>query len=425
MNWKRNSFLILSLCLLVSTSLFAQTRSNSPYSIYGIGLLNDYSNPISFAMGGVGIAFQDQASLNPTNPASFASLKEKSFIFDAGFVMNSSKLSAVGISENSSYATLNHLMFGFQFSDKWKTSFGIIPFSDVGYNINVFESSDAVDEINHLYEGDGGITKAYWTNAFKVFKNFSFGVEAGLLFGKIERNHFMLFNETEYIFHNKHIGSNKYSDFYLKYGAQYDIELKEDLKLTIGAIYTAKTKIRTDSLSVTQLIQTPFDGTAAIIQTMDEVSLRGETTIPMEIGFGFMFTKKDKWKLGVDFEKQFWSKYTALDNDGPYKNSTRIAIGAEYIPDRNNVFSYYKRIKYRVGFRYENTPLYLNGTQINEFGISFGMGLPLRRSLSTINIGIEIGQFGEASNDLIKESFMKFKMGISMFQRWFEQRKYY
>ncbi len=64
-------------------------------------------------------------------------------------------------------------------------------------------------------------------------------------------------------------------------------------------------------------------------------------------------------------------------------------------------------------------------TQLNEFGISFGLGLPLRRSLSSINLGIEIGRFGKVSNNLVKETFFKFKLGISMHQKWFEQRKYY
>ena len=415
MNWKRNSILVLSLCLLFSANIFAQTRNNSPYSIYGITDLSDYSNPIGFAMGGVGISYQDNASINPTNPASFASFAEKSFVFDAGFTMNSSKLSSTSISEKASYATLNHLLFGFQLAKKWKTSIGLLPFSDVGYNINTYEDNIEVGEINHIYTGKGGLTKAYWANAFNICNNLSFGVETGFLFGEIERSHLMLLAETENVFHTKQSDVSNYSDFYFKFGVQYKKSIKENLNLTLGAIYSFKTEINTDSTSLIQLVQRPVAGVTDVVETIDENTISGQTTLPAVFGFGLMLTKKNHWKVGLDFEKQFWSKFKALNGGGTYKNSTRMAIGAEYIPDKSSVFSYYKRIRYRAGFRYEKTPLYINGEQINEFGISFGVGLPLRRSLSSINMGLEIGQKGKMSNNLIKDTFIRFKLGVSMF----------
>ncbi len=424
MKLRRNSILILSFCLLVTTNVLAQTRNNSPYSMYGIGIINDYSSPISFSMGGVGIAFQNQASLNPLNPASIASLKEQSFVFDAGLVMNSSKLSSTDISEKASYATLNHLLFGFQLVKNWKTSFGVIPLSDVGYNINSFESVDYIGDINHIYNGNGGITKAYWTNAFNISKNLSIGIEMGLLFGEIEQSHLMLIQETVNYFYTKEIKVNNYSDFYFKTGLQYNASLNENLDLTLGIIYSSKTNIKTISLSSVQLVLPPASGLTNVIETIDENSVIGETIIPGVLGFGIMLDNKKNLKLGFDLEKQFWSKYKSLDDEGSFKNSTRIALGAEYIPDKTSVFSYLKRISYRAGIRYEKTPLYVNAKQLNEIGISFGVGLPLRRSLSSINIGLEIGQFGSTSSQLVKDTFVKFKLGISMHQKWFVRRKY-
>lgn len=424
MKLRRNSILILSFCLLVTTNVLAQTRNNSPYSIYGIGIINDYSSPISFSMGGVGIAFQNQASLNPLNPASIASLNEQSFIFDAGLIMNSSKLSSTGITEKASYATLNHLLFGFQVAKNWKTSFGVIPFSDVGYDINSFESVDDVGNIGHIYNGDGGITKAYWTNAFNISKNLSIGIEAGLLFGEIEKSHLMLVEETTNYFYTKENNITNYSDFYFKTGLQYNISLKENLDLTFGVIYSSKTNIKTTSLTSVQLVLPPVAGLTNVIETIDESSVIGETVIPGVLGFGMMLDNKKNLKLAFDFEKQFWSKYKSFDVEGSFKNSTRIALGAEYVPDITSVFSYLKRISYRAGIRYEKSPLYVNAKQLSEIGISFGVGLPLRRSLSSINLGIEVGQLGNTSDQLVKDTFVKFKLGISMHQKWFVRRKY-
>jgi len=425
MKLRKNSVLVLSLCLLVTTSILSQTRNNSPYSIYGIGIVNDYSNPISFGMGGVGIAFQDQASLNPLNPASFGSLQEKSFIFDAGLVMNSSKLTSANLSEKASYATLNHLLFGFQLGKYWKTSFGLIPFSDVGYGINLYEErADLGKEINYIYKGSGGVSKAYITNAFNINKKLSVGVEMGIFYGKIERSYLQLLTDATYYFYTKESEIYDYKDFYWRLGIQYNTTFHENIKVTFGAIFSANTEVKTNLLMLTQLVQKPIAGYTDVIEDVKSLSVAGQTVIPGVFGIGMMIKNKENFKIGFDFEKQFWSKHKAFGEDGGMKNSTRIAIGAEFIPDRNSLFSYYKRIKYRAGLRYEKTPIYANGNQLNEIGISFGMGLPLRRTFSTINIGMEIGQLGKTSNNLIKDTFVKFKLGVSMHQRWFEQRKY-
>ncbi len=425
MKLKRNSIIILSLCLLITSSILSQTRTNTPYSIYGVGKINDNSNPINFSMGGIGIAFQDMASLNPLNPASIGSIMPQSFIFDAGLVMSSSKLTAENMSEKASYATINHLLFGFQLMKNWKTSFGLIPFSDVGYGINVYE--DRVDlnkEINHIYNGSGGISKAYITNTINVTKNLSIGVETGLYYGEIERSYLQLITDLSHAFYAKESEINTYKDFYWKLGVQYNASINDQLKITIGAILSLNTEVKTESQMLTQLVQKPIAGYTEVIEDIKSLNVSDQTVIPGVFGFGIMIRSKENLKIGLDVEKQFWSNHKAHNVDGGMKNSTRIAIGTEFIPDRNSLFSYYKRMKYRAGIRYEKTPLYINGTQLNEIGISFGIGLPLRRTFSTINFGMEIGQLGKISNNLIKDTFVKFKLGVSMHQKWFEQRKY-
>lgn len=102
----------------------------------------------------------------------------------------------------------------------------------------------------------------------------------------------------------------------------------------------------------------------------------------------------------------------------------RISLGGEYTPSLSTVSNYLQRITYRGGFRYSNSFLELRGQQINEFGISFGFGLPLPRTRSTINLAAEIGTRGTKSENLIKENYVRFTLGLSIFERWFIIRKY-
>ena len=79
---------------------------------------------------------------------------------------------------------------------------------------------------------------------------------------------------------------------------------------------------------------------------------------------------------------------------------------------------------YRAGARYNQTYLKINGKPINEFGISFGMGLPLPRSLTTVDLSIELGRRGTMNENLIRETFVNFTLGISIYERWFVKSRY-
>ena len=80
--------------------------------------------------------------------------------------------------------------------------------------------------------------------------------------------------------------------------------------------------------------------------------------------------------------------------------------------------------------RYEKTGLSVDGsgsnsnfTPIDDFGISFGLGLPLKR-LSTINMGFEFGKRGTLQNNLIQENYFNLRVGLSLTDmNWFIQRK--
>ena len=74
-----------------------------------------------------------------------------------------------------------------------------------------------------------------------------------------------------------------------------------------------------------------------------------------------------------------------------------------------------------AGFRYENTGLVINNTSINDYGMNFGLGLPV--GLSRINLGVEFGKKGTTSNNLIEENYFNLSVGLSLNDIWFKKRK--
>ena len=95
----------------------------------------------------------------------------------------------------------------------------------------------------------------------------------------------------------------------------------------------------------------------------------------------------------------------------------------EIIPDAENVNSFFKRVTYRGGLLYKRYPYLINGGQINNIAVTFGMSLPVG-TISRINIGFEVGKRGNLQKTLIKENYLKFLVGSSINNIWFIKRKF-
>lgn len=140
---------------------------------------------------------------------------------------------------------------------------------------------------------------------------------------------------------------------------------------------------------------------------------------------GITFQKADKFLITADYRYQNWKSFRAFGLSDSLANSYSIAVGGEITPDADNYGSYVARIRYRLGFYFNKTYLLLRGTQLNEYGISVGIGLPLRGMKTMMNIGGQFGSRGTVQGDLIKETYFKFVLGFSIYERWFHKRKYF
>jgi hypothetical protein len=64
----------------------------------------------------------------------------------------------------------------------------------------------------------------------------------------------------------------------------------------------------------------------------------------------------------------------------------------------------------------------INEKEINNFGITFGIGLPMA-NFSNLNLGFELGRRGTTDADLIEESYLKVNVGLSLNDKWFRKRQ--
>jgi len=417
---------VLFFLLFLHTALFAQIRIVSPYSRFGIGDLSDNNNAWNLSMGQLGIGMRSPIHVNYMNPASYSAFDSLSFVFEGGFNGIFVNLKSDFQNVSRSYASLGYLLFGMPVNKWWRTSFGIVPFSDVGYSVVTLEESEAMGTIARQYFGSGGISRLYWGNSVRFLKKFSVGFNISYLFGSMNREAAVLFPDSIFAMNFREVFRVNMSDLHYTFGAQYRTMLAKDLFVTAGAVYAPTLSMA----SKADIFATTFFSNAAGIETPRDTlfvtdAYKGRIVIPMMLGGGISFEKPDKWVAGVDYKWQNWEKFRAFGLSDSLVNSWQVSVGGEITPNIDNYNNYLARIRYRLGFNYGRSYLHLRGQDLNEYAITFGLGLPLRGIKTMLHVGGQYGSRGTTSSGLIRESYFKVVIGFSIYERWFIKRKYF
>jgi hypothetical protein len=77
-----------------------------------------------------------------------------------------------------------------------------------------------------------------------------------------------------------------------------------------------------------------------------------------------------------------------------------------------------------LGGHYQNSYLKIEDEQLKDYGISFGVGLPLRNRKSSFNLAIEAGRRGTLENSMIRENYMFLSFSVTLHDFWFMKRKF-
>jgi hypothetical protein len=408
--------------------LNAQNEISSPYSAFGLGFLSNINSIKNISMGGIGIGTRDNLSINIVNPASYTSFDTTSFLFEGGVAGNYLRLKSDKFDEVATSASISHLVFGFPVTRWWKSSIGLLPFSKVGYKVNSLTFQENIGNVLYTFEGNGGLSRVYWGNAIQPFKFLSLGVNASYLFGSIDRIQNVSFPDSSYYVNTKINNSVSIGDLYFDLGAQYFTQLKKNIKLVVGATYHPKVNLsaKKDYLARTSLGE--ISGVEFFRDTVDYRNEKGNVILPEGFGLGFSLTKSNYWLFGLDYKNDKWKNFRSFGESDSLVNSQSVALGGQITPDFASN-SYIKRIEYRLGGRYYQSYLKLRGKQLDGFGITFGLGLPLRSlavkgSKSMINISVETGKRGTTDNGLIQETYVNFYFGVSIYESWFFKRRY-
>lgn len=411
-------------CSLFIFNIQAQNEISTPYSSYGIGLVSHASNGILDAMGGASYAMQNPYYINFRNPAAYAAFDSLSFVADAAASVFSSRLTQGDKTQKASYAKPGYLAIGLPVTRHWRTSLGIMPFSDIGYDIETSKAIENIGVVTNKYSGKGGVNQLYWGNAFKICKGLSIGLNVSYMFGSI-----FAYSNTEFDgsnFFNTYV-SDAYNvkGVYLDAGLLYLFNIGENHRIGIGAVYSNTAYIWANE----KLLVNSYSGTYVSTSVYDTIllkdGLRGRLNIPQSVGGGLSYTYKDKITLAADVTWRNWNKFSFIKpSRDTMRNSIGAALGFQYIPDPlSNKF--FKKLALRVGGHYSTGELLIRNKPISEFGVSVGVGIPLTtfNTHSSINLMLEYGKNGTLANGLVRQNYFRFSLCFTLQERWYQRVK--
>lgn len=401
----------ISLLLIICSVLLANNSNaqitSSPYSIFGMGNIEENSLGGNKGMGGTGIALMSGNSINFLNPASYSGLDTLVSVFELGVFGKYTSFKNYDSNQKLFDADFKYLAMGFKIKPKLATSFGITSYSTVGYKINIPTTIEGTSVIyNKIYSGEGGVNQAYLGTSYRISKNLSLGINAVYLFGNVTHSE----SSTDLDYSLKSI--TYLSNFNLNYGLNYQFG-KKSWKYNVGLIYNNGKTLATDNVSTITAL--------SVTET-----IKSQTTsfkIPRTYGIG-LAAQKDYFKIGADYELKQWKD---IDFSNPFvenRNSHRYSFGIEF-PSPGENKGTYRMIFYRFGAEYNESNLIVNKIPINYRSISFGAGIPVQGYLSVINLALELGQNGSGKNGLFQERFCTLHIDVSLKEEWFKKRKYY
>ncbi|WP_034062362.1 membrane protein [Lacinutrix jangbogonensis] len=433
--------LVLVFIALFAIQSYAQETTASPYSFYGIGSLKFKGTVENVSMGGLSI-YKDSIHINLRNPATYGGNNIELFNneshpvkFAIGGGHTSTNLKTNSSEDRVSSSTFDYFALSIPLG-KLGFGFGLLPYTAVGYRL---ETNNAAGDLDTRFRGEGGLNKAFLSFGYQLTDEISFGVDANYDFGNIQNNTVEFgYNSAGEPLQTQSRETNRsdLSGINFNFGVHYQKMITNKLELQSAITFQPSSDINSANVrSFSNITINSVSGAEFAVSTIEaDLAAAGldQTTLvlPSKLAFGAGIGAPRKWFAGVEYTQENTSEFSnaLYDNTGTtFEDSSVLSLGGFFIPKYNSFSSYWKRVVYRGGLRFENTGLVVQNESIREFGISFGVGLPVgtnRNPFSNANFGFEIGKRGTTKANLIQENFLKFKISLSLNDRWFQKRKF-
>jgi len=433
----RHIFFILSSLIigfLCFQSFHSRAQStNDPLSQYGAGRIITTESIDLQPLFGTNYSRRSIRSFSLQNPASLGSLELTVFSFAAQ--AEYSDYNYLGDNYTEIRSNFNYFALGFPISVKEGigASVGVTPVTNMEYEYTVRGSDEF--RYNDIYEGEGGLNRIFIGAGWNITKKLSIGFQGSYVFGSYTRDFARYFDPasvgTDVARSSDVINSAQASGVIkeanvdglsFEGGLQFHTELNDKYSFHAGFSGRLSQNLNVDFTN--NYISYELRGfTLEQTQSIEKESSSQNATFPAELRLGFMLQNENHWQFGIGGRFGQWSEYQGVITGEIQEDFLEAGASLNWIPDYDAFKNGLAKINYRFGFNYAQTNLVVAGDRINDMTFSYGMGIPIRRNTSSLDLAILAGSlFSEGDVDLTN-NYIKLSIGVTLSDKWFLQRK--
>jgi hypothetical protein len=411
----RNYALVAFILLCIAPTVCAQ-NTNSTYSRFGYGVLENPAMGKARGMGGVGYGYHDHGLLNVLNPASYADADTLNMLFDFGMSAQVTSFKEGALRQRNPNGYFDHVGMKFALKPNWGGAIGLVPYSKVGYSFKKDHTLSISDEdlsYTSMYSGTGGLNTFFVGTGWAPVRGLALGANLKYTFG-------LLTNTLQTVYTSS--GINGELERYrlilrspgLDLGAMFDTRLGKKGMLTLGAALSTSSPI-TGKMEFYEISSDTTEGSA-----------RYDFRLPNTLGLGLSYKWDNRLTVAFDYQNQAFSRATFMSRGDSLRDQNRIAIGAEYLPALNTE-RFVKAIRYRAGIQYSDLYLKTPGP-LKAASLTLGLGLPLRNQpfsnqSSMVNLAFEVGRLVTPKASFIGETYYKLSLDVTFNEFWFFKTK--
>lgn len=415
-----NTRLSLFLAILLLPVAAAAQNNSSPYSVLGIGdIENSYFNRYT-GMGNAAVALSDNRYVNNSNAASLTGLEKYFFSMELSSRFKQIVYSGADVSADNNKTTdlaIRRISVATKISNKWGSSVGLQPFSTAAYSFTAYKNIEGTtQQLLSEYNGEGGVNQFYWANGYQLTPAISVGVTSSFLFGSIKQTeNLMDIYGNDMLVTTKNVYLRNY---YFNFAMQARKKLNNRWQSSLGVTYSPKTSL------FAEYISSVSDANNELVKS-DNTS-NNYFTLPETVNAGTALIKDGKYTFTVNAQGQNWDALNYKGANYRLVSSKKLSAGFQSSLKANNGYGieYEKRV-FQCGLYYGKSYLEVKERAVSDFGASIGYGQTGKHSPLGYMIALEAGRRGTNSSSLLTEKYVNLNLTLSFRDVFFAKKKYY
>ncbi|MBC7890555.1 MAG: hypothetical protein H7Z13_22000 [Ferruginibacter sp.] len=401
---------------------FALAQNNSsPYSVLGIGDMENSNFNRYTGMANAGLALSDSRNINNSNAASLTGLNEHFYTFEIATRFRQSVFKGAGVTapdNKSGDFAVRRINLAMKVARRWGSSVGLQPFSTANYSYTALKNiAGTLDNIAAVYEGDGGVNQFYWANGYQLSKHTSIGINSSFLFGSLRQTESLLSGDNSTVALTT-VQNTYLRNYYFNFALQTGFRINSKWQSRYGLTYSPKTDLYAEYATEV----TSDDG----IALKSEITSNDYFTLPRNINVGIAFIRDAKYTYTINAQTQQWGVLKYQGTNYKLVNSNKLSVGFQSSRKEKDYYHReYEKGYFQLGFYAGRSYLKVKNVQITDIGGSIGYGISSRTSPISLLLALEGGRRGASNTNVLSENYVNLNIVLSYIDLLFRGKKYF